>query len=94
MPQRSRPMKERMFSLMNRVKSLDKNRLLGDSTDERIRCWLYCPKDKQEVDWVDWEKRFKALVAPVRGFYGVSYDEEVKIFKDYIAPTDLTVKIK
>ena len=29
-----------------------------------------------------------------RGFYGVSYDEEVKIFKDYIAPTDLTVKIK
>ena len=37
---------------------------------------------------------FEALVAPDRGFYGVSYDEEVKIFKDYIAPTDLTVKIK
>ena len=56
--------------------------------------WLHYPKYKQEVDWEDWEKRFEALVAPVRGFYGVSYDEEVKIFKDYIAPTDLTVKIK
>ena len=76
------------------MKSLEKNRLLGDSTDERMRSWLHCPKDKQEVDWEDWEKRFEALVAPDRGFYGVSYDEEVKIFKDYIAPTDLTVKIK
>ena len=49
-------------------------------------------KDKKEVDWDDWEKRFQALTAPIRGFYGVSYDEETKMFKEYIAPTDLTVK--
>ena len=76
------------------MKFLEKNLQLGGSTDEIIRCWLHCPKAKQEVDWEDWEKRFEALVAQVRGFNGVSYDEEVEIFKDYIAPTDLTVKIK
>ena len=83
---------ERIFSLMNRVKSRPKNRLLGESTDERMRCWLHCSKDKKEVDWDDWEKRFQALTAPISGFYGVSYDEETKMFKEYIAPTDLTVK--
>ena len=61
---------ERMFSLMNRVKSLEKNRPLGDSMDERMRCWLNCPKDKQEVDWEDWEKRLEALVAQSEDFTG------------------------
>ena len=42
--------------------------------------------------WDDWEKRFQALTAPIRGFYGVSYEEETKMFKEYIAPTDLSVK--
>ena len=41
-------------------------------------------------------RRWKQAVneGGTEGFYWVSYDEEVKIFEDYIAPTDLTVKIK
>lgn len=58
-----------------------------------MRIWAHCTKDKNEIHWDDWEKRFEKIVAQERGFYGLNYKKPTKLFEEYLED-ELTVSLK
>ena len=82
---------ERAFSLMNRIKNDQTNRLLPEHLAQRMRIKLHCPLDKNDIDWDEFEKRFQRVTAPKRGFY--EKQNASAAYGKYTKPTDLTVSL-